>query len=139
VLTEKLTRQPKLRLAFDVNVNRYNGGDWPVLTLGGKTRDGTAIRAVYSADRKTDVFQIRTRGNEWTDIAPFKMKDWNRFEVVLAEKDVSVSVNASPAVVHARPLLRKICFGGLYIAPEWPMGMSRSSDVRLKLESIIVE
>jgi hypothetical protein len=36
-------------------------------------------------------------------------------------------------------LLRKICFGGLYIAPEWPMGMSRSSDVRLKLDSIVVE
>jgi hypothetical protein len=67
------------------------------------------------------------------------MKEWNRFEVVLTEKDVSVSVNASPAVVHARPFLRKICFGGLYIAPEWPMGMSRSSDVRLKLDSIVVE
>ena len=44
VLTEKLTRQPTLRLAFDVNVNRYTGGDWPVLTLGGKTRSGTVIR-----------------------------------------------------------------------------------------------
>ena len=48
VLTEKLTRQPTLRLAFDVNVNRYNGGDWPVLTLGGKTRSGTALRAIYN-------------------------------------------------------------------------------------------
>ena len=37
------------------------------------------------------------------------------------------------------PLLRKICFGGLYVAPEWPMGMSWNSDVRLKLDSIVVE
>jgi hypothetical protein len=139
VLTEKLTRQPKLRLAFDVNVNRYSGGDWPVLTLGGKTRDGTAIRAVYSADRKTDVFQIRTHGNEWTDIAPFKMKEWNHFEIELTTDSLSVSVNKSPAQVLKKPVLRKICFGGLYVAPEWPMGMSRSSDIRLKLESIIVE
>ena len=51
----------------------------------------------------------------------------------------SVSVNKSPAQTLKKPLLRKICFGGLYVAPEWPMGMSRSSDVRLKLDSIVVE
>jgi hypothetical protein len=94
---------------------------------------------VYSADRKTDVFQIRTRGNEWTDIAPFKMKEWNHFEIELTTDSLSVSVNKSPAQVLKKPVLRKICFGGLYVAPEWPMGMSRSSDIRLKLESIIVE
>jgi hypothetical protein len=38
-----------------------------------------------------------------------------------------------------RRLLRDEPTGGLYIAPEWPMGMSRSSDMRLKLDSIVVE
>ena len=87
VLTEKLTRQPTLRLAFDVNVNRYNGGDWPVLTLGGKTRNGTVIRAVYDEQRKADFFQVRSVvGNEWADLASFKMKEWNHIEVELTEK-----------------------------------------------------
>ncbi len=140
VLTEKLTRQPKLRLAFDVNVNHYSGGDWPVLTLGGKTRSGTVIRAVYDEQRKADFFQVRSVvGNEWADLASFKMKEWNHIEVELTEIGLSVAVNKAPAASFEKPILRKICFGGLYVAPEWPMGMSRSSDVRLKLDSIVVE
>jgi hypothetical protein len=67
------------------------------------------------------------------------MKEWNHIEVELTEKGLSVAVNKSPAVSFEKPILRKICFGGLYVAPEWPMGMSRSSDVRLKLDSIVVE
>ena len=139
VLTEKLTRQPKLRLAFDVNVNRYNGGDWPVLTLGGKMRGGTVLRAIYNPENKTDVFQIAIGGNKWTDLAPFKMKEWNHFEIVMTTDGVSVTVNNFPAQVLKKSLLRKICFGGLYVAPAWPVGMVCSSDVRLKLDSICVE
>ena len=37
------------------------------------------------------------------------------------------------------PVLRKICFGGLYVAPQWPMGMQWESDVRIRLDSIRVE
>jgi 3'-phosphoadenosine 5'-phosphosulfate sulfotransferase len=139
VLTEKLTRQPKLRLAFDVNIHRYNGLDWPVLTLGGKMRAGTAIRAVYNEQTKTDVFQVAIGGNKWADIAPFKMREWNHFEVELTAEGFSVSVNNSPAQSLKKPLLRKICFGGLYVAPQWPMGMGQSSDMRLKLDSIAVK
>ena len=139
VLTESLTRQPKLRLAFDVNVNRYNGFDWPVLTLGGKMRGGTSIRAIYNPETKTDVFQVGIGGNKWADIAPFKMKEWNHFEIELTTVGFSVSVNHSPAQSLKKTLLRKICFGGLYVAPPWPMGMVGSNDVRLKLDSIRVE
>jgi len=41
--------------------------------------------------------------------------------------------------VLKKPLLRKICLGGLYVPPEWPQGVLRSSDVQLKLDSIVVE
>jgi len=139
VLTEKLTRQPKLRLAFDVNVHRYNGSDWPILTLGGKTCQRTALRAIYSEEKKSDLFQVRLHGNNWADIAPFKMKTWNHIEVGMTETGFSVSVNQSPAQSFPLPLLRKICFGGLYATPEWPIGRSASSDIRLKLNSILVK
>jgi len=36
-------------------------------------------------------------------------------------------------------VLRKICFGGLYVRPEWPMGMLRGSEIRLDLDSITVQ
>jgi hypothetical protein len=139
VLTEKLTRQAQLRLTFELNVNRYHGGDFPILTLGGKTRQGTVIRAVYSQEKKADVFQVRTTGNQWADVAPFSMKQWNRFAIEIGRNSFMVSVNGSKPQSFAKALLRKICFGGLYEKPEWPLGMSRACDIRLKLDSIVVE
>ena len=139
VLTEKLTRQPKLRLAFDLSIDRYNGLDWPVLTLGGKMRSGAAIRAIYSEPLKSDVFQVAIGGNKWADLAPFKTKTTNHFEVELTADAFSIAVNGSPAQTWKKPLLRKICFGGLYVAPEWPRGMQWASDVRLKLDSIRID
>ena len=130
VLTEKLTRQPKLRLAFDVNLHRYNGFDWPVLTLGGKTRQRSALRAIYSEEKQTDLFQVRLHGNTWADIAPFKMKTWNHIEVRDGHGRLFRVRQPIPAQSFPLPLLRKICFGGLYVAPEWPQGMSWNSDVR---------
>lgn len=139
VLTEGLTRQASLRLAFDVNVNRYGGLDWPLLTLGGKTRGGTTLRAIFDVEKKSDVFQVAIGGNKWAEIAPFKMKEWNHFEIELTPEGFSVVANGSPAQSFKKPLLRKICFGGLYVAPEWPMGMSGSSDVRIKIDSVRVD
>lgn len=139
VLTEALTRAAKLRLAFDVSVHRYNGLDWPVLTLGGKTRNGTTLRAIFSEERKGDVFQVAVGGNKWADVAPFRMKEWNRVEMEIAGDGLSVAINDSPPVPVKRTLLRKVCFGGLYVAPQWPIGTQWASDVRLKLDSIRVE
>ena len=139
VLTEKLVKQPKVRLAFDVNVVRYQGGDWPVLTLGGKTRQGTTIRAIYSAEKQSDVLQVATGGGRWADLASIKMKQWNHVEVELDQTGFSVAVNGTLAQRVDKPLLRKVCFGGLYVAPDWPMGMARSSEVRLNLDTLTVE
>ena len=67
------------------------------------------------------------------------MKEWNHFEIEMNQTAFSVSVNGLEAQSFEIPLLRKICFGGLYEPPEWPMGVSRASDVRLDLSSIVVE
>ena len=139
VLTEKLTRQPKLHLAFDVNVSQYNGGDWPLLTLGGKTHNGTTLRAIYSEEAKADVFQVAIGGNKWVDLAPCKLKTWYHVEVELTQDGFAVSINGAPAESFKKPLLRKICFGGLYVAPPWPLGISVNNDVQVKLDSIKVE
>ena len=139
VLTEKLTRQHRLRLEFDVNVSRYNGGHWPILTLGGKTRNGTVIRAIYSEAKRSDVFQVRAGGNEWVDVARLTMKEWHRVAVEMNEHSFSVAVDREAAQTFEAALLRKICFGGLYERPEWPQGMSRSSEVQLRLDSISIQ
>ncbi|OGV63095.1 MAG: hypothetical protein A2283_14980 [Lentisphaerae bacterium RIFOXYA12_FULL_48_11] len=139
VLTEELIKSTRIFLSFDVNINRYNGGDWPILTLGGKTRQGTTLRAFYDETRKTDLFQVNAGSNRWVEIAPFKMKEWNHVELEITRDDFNVRINKSNPQFFKKQLLRKICFGGLYVAPEWPMGMSRASDVRLKLDTITVK
>lgn len=139
VLTEKLIRQPSLRLSFDLSIHRYSGQNWPVLTLGGKTKGGAPLRATYSEPLGKDVFQVAVGGDKWADIAPFQMKEWNHFEIRMTTEALSVSVNGSAPQTVSKPLLRKICFGGLYVVPAWPMGVSRASDMRLKLDSIVVE
>ncbi len=139
VLTEPLTRQAKLRLSFDAKVERYDGTDRTLLTLGGKTRQGTSIRAIYSEKTAANVFQVRGRGNEWVELGAFQLGSWNRFELELESGSVSVALNGAPARSVPVTVLRKICFGGLYVPPEWPMGMSRPADVRLKLDTLRVE
>jgi hypothetical protein len=72
-------------------------------------------------------------------LGTFPVKGWNHFAIELKPNEFSVSVNKEPAQTFKKSLLRKICFGGLYVPPEWPIGKSQSSDVRLKLDSIVVQ
>jgi hypothetical protein len=59
---------------------------------------------------------------------------------VLLDRDrFSVVINGAQPAVCKVPLLRKICFGGLYEPPEWPQGMWRSNEIRLDLDSITLE
>jgi hypothetical protein len=138
VLTEKLTRQARLKLGFEVEVHRYDGNAWPILTLGGISRQGTVVRSVYDPNQKSDVFQVQTGPDTWADIATFALATPARFAIELTETGFSVSVNGSEAKAFQNPLLRKICFGGLYLAPEWPVGMTNSDDIRLNLDSVTV-
>lgn len=139
VLTEALTRAPRLRLAFDVEVQRYGGGDWPIVTLGGKTRGGCVLRVIWSAERAADVFQVSSGGGGWTDVGVCALRTWHHVELELCAQGFTVRIDDQPAQSFARPVLRKVAFGGLYVPPEWPQGVSRASEVRLNLRTILVE
>jgi len=136
VLTEELTRKKSIKLSFDVNLFSYQGNDWPILTLGGKTRQGAVIRAIYSVPDQTNMFQVQVVNGEWINISSFKTNEWNHVEVVLTDQDFTISINHSQTKKVECSVLRKICFGGLYLPPQWPMGMDRSSDIQIKLDTI---
>ena len=55
------------------------------------------------------------------------------------EAHLAISINGAPARSFPLTVLRKICFGGLYVKPDWPMGMQRSMEIRLDLDSITVQ
>ena len=139
VLTEKLTYQSEMTIKFDINLHQYDGKEQIILTLGGKTKECTSIRAIYNKEIGSDFYQIQTSNEKWIDLAPFKMKEWNHFEIVLSSNKLRATINNSVNQSFDLKILRKICFGGLYVAPEWPIGSSPSnSDVRLNLDTIYV-
>lgn len=135
VLNEALTKAGQVRLSFALDVHRYGGQDFPILSLGGKTRQGATIRAAYDAKTGADVFVVRV-GSKSTEVARLPMRQWNRIEVTVAGQRFTVTVNDGQPASFNASLLRKFCFGGLYERPEWPMGMSRSSEIRLDLDSV---
>lgn len=138
VLTAALTKQPRLRLAFRSRVNHYDGRPFPLLTLGGKTRAGTELRTVFDEKTGVDMLQVKAEKGRWETVAPYVLGQWNQIAVELDAGGFSVSVNATSSRRIETPLLRKICFGGLYEKPEWPMGMAQASNLQLDLDSIEV-
>jgi hypothetical protein len=140
ILTEQLTLQPSITLKFDISIMAYDGNELTILTLGGKTREGTSIRVQYNEAKKSDEFQIRNKDGNWSGIISFKLMEWYRFQIKLSSGSILISVNNSTGQKHDISVLRKICFGGLYVPPEWPLGTSQFvTDFRLKLDSIKVE
>jgi hypothetical protein len=137
VLNQQLTTQESVRLEFKVYVDCYSGQDFPILTLGGKTHNGCSVSALYNPELKSDVFEARVGGRRAQ--FPFRMEQWNHFVVTLGPKATSIAVNGSKGAEFPTPVLRKICFGGLYVKPDWPMGMQRSMEIRLDLDSIILQ
>ncbi len=136
VLTKELTYQSVLKLSFAANVSYYSGAAFPILTLGGKSRQGTVLRAAYCKENNTDVFAVKSENDDWVTIATFHMNQWYKIFISMTVNEFSISIDDLPAQTFPISLLRKISFGGLYEAPEWPMGVSAASDVQVNLNSI---
>ncbi len=138
VLNEALTKADELHLAFAFDVHRYSGQDFPILTLGGRTRQGATLRALYDEKTATDVLLVRA-GSKAVELGPLAMRQWNHVEATLRRNSFSLALNGGKPLSLDVPLLHKICFGGLYERPEWPMGVWPSSEIRLDLDSIAVQ
>jgi len=139
VLTSELTRQPTLHLSFRIAIDYFPGSDLPLLTIGGKTRQGVNIRGIYDQDRKANYLQFR-RGSTIFDLDTFELGQWNAIDLQIDGNDVTVSANGKPPAEITTSVMRKICFGGLYVRPDWPLGLYRAHQgVRLDLDSIVIE
>jgi hypothetical protein len=138
VLNEALTQADEVQLTFAFDVHHYSGQDFPILTLGGRTHQGATLRAVYDAKTGRDVLLVRV-GSKTTELGAFAMRQWNRIDATLRRSRFSIAVNGGKPLTFDVPLMRKLCFGGLYERPEWPMGVWPANEIRLDLDSIAVK
>jgi hypothetical protein len=139
VLTAEETRAAWLRLAFRIDIRQFDGRPVPILTIGGVSRAGRLIHARYSPEIDADVFQVRDENGHWKTLADFRMKQWIQFELKLSRDALAIRIDGSPPVRIPGRLLRKLCFGGLYARPAWPVGVSPAYDIRLDLGSLVIE
>jgi hypothetical protein len=140
ILTERLTHQSSLTLQFDVNIHAYDGNELIILTMGGKTREGTSIRIIYNEEKSADEFQIKNKEGRWVGLLNMIVKKWYHISVKWSTENLIISINNTNEQKLELSVLRKICFGGLYVAPEWPLGTSQVvTDFRVKLDSIQVK
>ena len=138
VLTAAMTKAPVLRLGFDVGLWRYDGNPYPVLTLGGKTRDGAVVRARYDERSGHDILEVVGATGGGPSIGELPYRQFNRVELSIEASQFHIKLNDGSTAIVPTGLLRKIAFGGLYLEPAWPMGRSFASDVRLRLDTLMV-
>ncbi len=139
VLTAALTRQTALNVSFDFNIDHYPGSPYTILTLGGKIRQGAMLRVVYDAGCGADLLQAKPSSGEWTTLGECRTKNWHRIQVTMDDAGFTMDLDGQARQFAGEKLLRKVCFGGLYEPPEWPMGTSFAhADIRIKLDSLEV-
>jgi hypothetical protein len=138
VLSEKLLDAKKINFEFDMQLfYRQDDENFTLFSLGGKSRQGATIEAVYNpVSLNDDIILSLTNGKNFT-LGSFPMKTWFNFKVSFDNNKLDITVNNKVFSFDAA-LLKKFAFGGLYVKPEWPQKMNMSQDIRLNLKSIKV-
>jgi hypothetical protein len=136
--TAAMLRQPELAISFAFRIDRYFGQSLPVLTLGGKVREGTLLRSVYDAAKGEDVLQARQPGNRWVNLGPLAMKREHRLQARVGRNGYAISLDGAAPLEFPGRLLRKFAIGGLYEAPEWPAGTGRTIGMEVPIASIAI-
>lgn len=138
VLTKELTEKASLKLSFKFRLACRREEAFALLTAGGKTRSGAKASCVYDKSSGRDLLTVESVSGEAKTLGLLELRRWHAFELELAESSFSAKLDDGERAVFKGSLLRKLCFGGLYETPEWPLGCARAEDVEIDLNSIIV-
>jgi hypothetical protein len=137
VLNQELTNKAILRLSFDFRVTCRREDHFSLITLGGKTRAGAKIICNYNKDSGNDFLAVEFVSGEKLMISEFDQGCWLTLELTLGSDFFEACLNGIK-IKYNYFLLRKICFGGLYEEPEWPLGCSHSESIEIDLNSIYI-
>jgi hypothetical protein len=138
VLSEKLLHAHQVTFEFDMQLlYRLDNEDFVLFTLGGKSKQGATVEAVYNAETLNDDIVLKLLSGETVVLGTFPLRTWRDFNLVLGAQHLGITV-AGKAFSFEVELLKKFAFGGLYVRPEWPQKMAVSQDVRLNLKTLKV-
>lgn len=138
-LSTRHTRQDSVVLQFRFHTRFRSEFEFPLLTLGGKSSRGGALL-------------LRFREGEPDDELFFRACDDNEVRLGAVPPDMpcglSLTCDGTGLTIRfsnrefkiAGTFLRKFAFGGLYVAPEWPLGVQPVRDeIEIEYDSILVQ
>jgi len=146
VLTEELTVKESLHLRFRAKVlnvpmafgrtpGRFSPLESvPLLTVGGKTRNGTCLRVVYT-EGPTSALECWV-DNMWVRLGDIAYDRWHEVDLRINSSTFKVSLDGTDERTFSARLLRKVSFGGLYFEPT---RHTTTGNFLLDLDSILVE
>ena len=138
VLTESQTRADAVTVSGELELFYRREEDFPLLTVGGKTRDGGTLLTEWCPERAQDLLVFRDASGEKLELAVLEMRKAFRLAVTLERDRLLVRLDGETVLDRPGRILRKFAFGGLYETPEWPVGRAMVQEVRLKLDSVEV-
>lgn len=134
VLNRPLTEAQILALRFCVTVHAYDEQDYPLLTVGGVSRNGFILCAHCDADGEF-VMACTTDGGRFR-ICPLHRGETLDIRVELTATFASIRINDSDAFTLPGWMIRKFAFGGLYLPQAWPDVARNYAQVLLDVNSI---
>lgn len=138
MLTESQTRADAVTVSGELELFYRREEDFPLLTVGGKTRDGGTLLTEWCPERAQDLLVFRDASGEKLELAVLEMRKAFRLAVTLERDRLLVRLDGETVLDRPGRVLRKFAFGGLYETPEWPVGRAMVQEVRLKLDSVEV-
>ncbi len=137
VLTPELTRTESIVLAFQFQVNLVQHVEkyLPILTMGGKSRNGVKlVIAVEESGNKFKIGLLELDG-KFTPVDDFKIGTMVKVKAVIGLSYVSAEINGKLIQLPVE-VLRKIAFGGLYAELTTPWNLLTPGDWEIPLASI---
>ncbi len=138
VLSEALNMAEKVNFEFTMQLfYRRDEENFPLFSIGGKTRNGLVVEAEYDKEFLADSIVLKTVDGKKYVLENKVKRGEVKFKLILTAKHFEIFVNEHHCILEKK-ILRKFAFGGLYAQPEWPSGTSMAQDIRVYLDSIKV-
>ena len=136
VLPESMFREELFSLEFDLYSEVRSESDFPILSLGGKTREGARLLLRFDVNSEQDILIFAAADGTEIPVGSVPFRSPVRLRLNIYRDRLEV-INGEVKIQYPGHILRKIAFGGLYVPPEYPFRRRAVCDViRIPRDSI---
>lgn len=119
--TPGMVKSGQVTLQFSARAEVRTESDFPLLTLGGKTRNGAILMLRFDPEADCDRCILRSTSGREMELGTLALHEDEPFQIRLARGKCDVAFRNNTATLE-EDILFKIAFGGLYSPVIWPQG-----------------